>query len=52
MDQDKRHQLREVQLREEILANNEFDFPFLRFDTLPRERIVIFWVVNIIGFRV
>jgi hypothetical protein len=56
MDHDKRHQLREAQCRDEILAISEFDFPFPRFDLLPRERVVIFKlqgfrVVNIVGFN-
>jgi hypothetical protein len=56
MDQDKRHQLREVQRRDKILAINEFDFPFPRFDTLPKEGAIIFKlqgfrVVNIVGFN-
>jgi hypothetical protein len=33
--------LREAQHRIEILAMNEFDFPFPRFDTLPREGAII-----------
>jgi hypothetical protein len=41
MDQDKRHQLREVQRKDEILTIDEFDFPFFRFDILPREGVVI-----------
>jgi len=56
MDHDKRHQLREVQCRDESLAISEFDFSFPRFDLLPRERTVIlklqgFRVVNIVGFN-
>jgi hypothetical protein len=42
MDQDKRHQLREAQCRDEILAISKFDFPFPRFDLMPREGAVIF----------
>jgi hypothetical protein len=41
MDQNKKHQLREVQRRDEILTINEFDFLFFRLNTLPREGVVI-----------
>jgi hypothetical protein len=56
MDQDKMHQPREVQHRDEILTIDEFDFPFPRFDTLLREGIIIlklqgFGVVSIVGLN-
>jgi hypothetical protein len=56
MDQDKRHQLKEVQHRDEILVISEFDFPFPRFDILLKERTIIlrlhgFGVVRIIGLN-
>jgi hypothetical protein len=56
MDQDRRHQQREVQRIDEILAINEFDFPFPRFNTLPKEGAVIlklqgFRVVDIVGLN-
>jgi hypothetical protein len=48
--------LKEAYLKDEILVMSEFDFPFLRFDILPRERIIIlclqgFGLVNIIGLN-
>jgi hypothetical protein len=56
MDQDKRHQLREAQHKDEILAISEFDFPFPRIDLLPSEGAFIFKlqglkVVNIVGLN-
>jgi len=56
MDQDRRHQPREVQHRNEILTIDEFDFPFPRFDTLLREGAIIFklqgfGVVSILEFN-
>lgn len=55
MDQRKRNQLKHAQHRDEILAIDEFAFPFPCFDILPEEGSVIlgpqgFKVVNIIGF--
>ncbi len=56
MDQRRNDYLKEAYLRDEILVMNEFDFPFLRFDILPRERAIIlrlqgFGLVNIIGLN-
>ncbi len=56
MDYDKRHQLKKVQHRDEILAINEFNFPFPRFDILLKEGTIIlrlhgFKVVSIIGLN-
>ncbi len=56
MDQRRNDYLREAQQKVEILAMNEFDSPFPRFDTLPREGAVIlclqgFGVVNIVGLN-
>jgi len=52
----KRHQLKEVQHRDKILAINEFNFPFPRFDILLKEGAIIlrlhgFKVVSIIGLN-
>jgi hypothetical protein len=33
--------LGEAQHRDEILARSEFDYPFPRFDILPKEGVVI-----------
>lgn len=41
MDQKMSDYLGEVQRGEEILVVNEFDFPFPRFDVLPRKGVVI-----------
>jgi hypothetical protein len=54
MDQKKNDYLKEAYPRDEILVMSEFDFPFLRFDIVPRERTIIlclqgFGLVNIIG---
>jgi hypothetical protein len=56
MDQDRRHQPREVQHRNKILTIDEFDFPSPRFDILLREGAIIFklqgfGVVSILGFN-
>ncbi len=56
MDQRRNDYLKEAYLRDEILVMSEFDFPFLRFDILPRERAIIlrlqgFGLVNIIGLN-
>jgi uncharacterized RDD family membrane protein YckC len=56
MDQKKNDYLGEAQHKNEILAVNEFDFPFPRFDILPREGVVIlhiqrFGVVSIVGLN-
>jgi len=37
----KKNQLQQAQHKDEILAINEFDFPFPHFDILPREEVVI-----------
>lgn len=41
MDQNKRKDLKEAQHRNEIQAINKFNFPFFRFDIIPRIGIVI-----------
>jgi hypothetical protein len=41
MDQRRNDYLREAQHRVEMLAIIEFDSPFPRFDTLPREGVII-----------
>jgi hypothetical protein len=41
MEHDGKDQLREVQHKDEILAINEFDFAFPRFDILPKEGVII-----------
>ncbi len=41
MDQKMNDYLGEAQHEEEILAVNEFDFPFPRFDILSRKGVVI-----------
>jgi len=56
MDQRRNDYLKEAYLRDEILVMSEFDFPFLRFDILPRDRTIIlclqgFGLVNIIGLN-
>jgi hypothetical protein len=56
MDQRKNDYLKETYLKDEILVMSEFDFPFLRFDILLRERAIIlrlqgFGLVNIIGLN-
>ncbi len=54
MDEKKKEQLGQGQHKDEILAISEFNFPFPRFDTLPREGVIMlrlqgFGVVCIIG---
>ncbi len=56
MDGKKKDQLRQAQLKDEMLAISEFDFPIPHFDILPREGVIIlrlqgFGVVSIIGFN-
>jgi hypothetical protein len=56
MDQRKIKYLEEAKHKDEILVINEFDFPFPRFDILPKHGIDIlrlqgFGVVNIIGLN-
>ncbi len=56
MNQERKDQLRNVQHRDKILAINEFDSPFPRYDLLPTERTVImrlqgFGLVSIIGLN-
>ncbi len=56
VDQKKRNQLRHAQHKDEILAINEFAFPFPRFDILPKEGVVIlrpqgFRMISIIGIN-
>jgi hypothetical protein len=56
MNYERKDQLRNVQHRDKILAINEFDSPFPKYDLLPREGVVIlklqgFGVVSVIGFN-
>jgi hypothetical protein len=41
MDPNRREDLEEVQDRDYILVINEFDFPFFRFDILPKMGTII-----------
>ncbi len=54
MDQNRKEDLKEAQHRDEIQAMSEFDFPFLRFDILPKDGAIIlqlqgFGIVHIMG---
>lgn len=54
MDQNRRKDLEEAQHRDEIQAKCEFNFPFPRFDIIPRVGVVIkllqgFGVVHTVG---
>jgi hypothetical protein len=41
MDPNRREDLEEVQHRDEVLAISEFDFPFSKFDILPKMGTII-----------
>jgi len=56
VEQGGKDQLREVQHKDQILVINEFDFPFPKFDIMPKEGAIIlklqgFSVVSIIGLN-
>lgn len=56
MNQEREDQLQNVQHKDKILAIDEFDSPFPRYNLLPWEGIIIlrlqrFSVVTIIGFN-
>jgi hypothetical protein len=56
MNQEKEHQLQNVQHKDKILAIGESDSPFPKYDLLPKEGVIIlrlqrFSVVSIIGLN-
>ncbi len=56
MNQERENKLWNVQYMDKVLAMSEFDFPFPKYDLLPKERVVIlrlqgFGVVSIIGLN-